>query len=417
MMKTHLYSSVQTPGGAATLVPATGYTVHGVLMKVDTVEGWKKLKDFDSGYSPQVVDAFPYQPGEFDISEENEEFYEKKPIPCFAFVMLDEYDDNIFEHDYLHQMEKKPQERYLRLIADGMLKAGVDPNYVEDEILAVPFLPTRSEKDWISFPKARPPPPQKKKGIFVRNKTSKKANDESLPSITFEKYKELCDAQATTDQHVYFVLHNYVLRLIPIDNPAANDGSKNNHPPPDTHTEGTMSATSAWNSNPSVQWMRQNAHGKGDLTHISHVIVTDPAVPWAPTPADLQPIHYRWAENQMYDFLVQSNVTAEKVYELVTDNDEVKDATGEQSHSKTRWSWGIFNCHANSADNRQLREQEKTEAATKTVSVESSETNSSKKQDQNDELQLDNVEGKVTRLTAEKASALHFQKGKEASPA
>mmetsp|Transcript_14963 Transcript_14963/g.19589 ORF Transcript_14963/g.19589 Transcript_14963/m.19589 type:complete len:456 (-) Transcript_14963:205-1572(-) len=368
-------------GGCSTLVPSVGFTIHGVLMKMDSPEDWEKLKEFDSGgYALRELAVYPYMRGEFDLGDEEEFFESKKPVLCHAFVMLDEFDENILETDYLEEMEKKPQERYLRLIAQGMMQSGVLPDYVEDEILAVPFLPTLKEDQWHSIPNAN----QKRK----------------LPKITMEKYQKMC--QEMLHEEVYFILRNHVLKLnlmehssssdlpMPQKNGEANGIVKNSSK---TLVSGDQSvgltSASQWNSNPVVQWMKINTHGKGDATHNLHILIVDPAVPWAPTPEDLTDLHYRWAENHFFELLSLANISAEKVYELVPGKKQrigLGSRIGRQISSNFA---RLGRCHSGGLDD----DKHGATAAT---------DKKKKEQTPQETVDLDNIERDVMRQTNEK---------------
>ena len=50
-------------------------------------------------------------------------------------------------------MDRLPQERYLRVIADGMESYGVDQGYIQEEIMGVPYIPNRTpQKSFLQIP-------------------------------------------------------------------------------------------------------------------------------------------------------------------------------------------------------------------------------------------------------------------------
>ena len=175
---------------------------------------------------------------------------------------------NDFEESLLDKpIEIQPQERYLRLILEGMRIYGVDETYIEDEIMACPYVPKLAPEDYRSFP----------------------TQSDDLPIITMKKYEKLCRQKT---EYLYFILHKYVLKA-------------------DPHNPG----------NPAAAWLRVHGHGKGDLSFCVHELLVDPDIPWAGTPEGMTPIHYLWAENQTFEFLQQAGFSATKVFRL----DEAKE--------------------------------------------------------------------------------------------
>uniref|UniRef100_A0A7S2VG95 gamma-glutamylcyclotransferase n=1 Tax=Entomoneis paludosa TaxID=265537 RepID=A0A7S2VG95_9STRA len=260
-------------GGVATIVPQMGFMVHGVVMKVTDLEAWEKLKAFDSGYYVhEELDVFPYQRDEYDDGDLDEFFATTQPIQCFGFVMND-FDENV-EMDN-NKIEKKPQERYLRLIAQGMLDNGVDETYVGDEIMACPFIESRKEEEWYTFPLAR--------------------TEQRMSKISFEGYQKLCKRKPN---ELYFIMNQN--QVIKADLSGHGDG------------------------NPAVEWMKQHAHGKEDITHLIHKMIVDPIVPYAETPDLMTERHYHWAVNHIFDFLLQADVTAKVTFFLTHKSEKNK---------------------------------------------------------------------------------------------
>ena len=234
-------------GGAACLVPACGYMVHGVLMKCKTSHDWEKLCKFGAGmYAPRRLEVFPYEMNNAEEGYDPVQTYEDTtPILAYVFVLAD-YDPEALERP----IEKKPQERYLRLIAQGMKKYGVDPTYIQDEIMSCPYVPHPPREEWQRFP----------------------ASSDKLPHWTLEKYERMC-RKTVDDTTIYFILHDYVHKLDKVDK---------SHPP--------------------VQWFAANAHGQPDISFHINTMVINPDIPFAPTQNDLTPIHYEWAEQATWDF-------------------------------------------------------------------------------------------------------------------
>ena len=268
-------------GGVANIVPARGFSVQGILMKVDTVHDWEKLKAFDAGqYDPEVLEVYPYDYIDHSSDDPTESFDPEKSIQAYVFVMK-EYD----ECKLSKPIENKPQERYLKLIAQGMMRYGADETYVQDEIMGCPYIPTRQADNWYSFP----------------------LKSEKLPTISFEKYQKLC-RKSTKD--LYFILHDYVLKA-------------------DDHDPG----------NPGSMWMRQHAHGKEDLSFLCHKIVVDPDLPYAGTPRGMTPQHYLWAENHCFEFLQQAGFSATKVFRLENGSDTAEANGTDERRSRGRGGW------------------------------------------------------------------------------
>jgi len=256
-------------GGVASIVPMRGYLVHGVLMKVDTPEDWVKMQKFDSGqYEAQRRRVYPY---DLNKLEDPADTYEEEitPVRCHVFVQSD-YEVSLLEKP----LEKKPQERYLRLIAQGMQKVNADPNYVENEIMGCPYVEMRTQEEWLTF--------------------SHVSNKKNVPKISMDKYQRICQKASPDD--CYFILRNHVIQL-------------HHHDP----------------ENPSAKWIRSNGHGNPDISFLVHTIVVDPDVPYAGSEEGMTDLHYRWAENHMVDFCQQAQIEAFKIYRLKGGGGNVKD--------------------------------------------------------------------------------------------
>jgi hypothetical protein len=248
-------------GGIASVVPQRGFEVHGVLMQLADEEEWVKLQAFEKGTTAaQELDVFPYNDSN-DIDVDGEPIdVDGEPIRCYALIMHD------FDEDLLDgPIEKIPQERYLKLIAQGMREYNVDDDFVLDHIMAVPFSPTRKPQDWHKFAIEKDP----------------------VPKISYEKYLRLCGSTKT--KHVFFILDKYVFRL----------GSQ------------------ADPENPIAAWILDHAHGKADVTFETHKLVVDPDLSFCDNAQELTPQHFQWAENHFYELFEQGGFTATKVFELM----------------------------------------------------------------------------------------------------
>jgi len=166
-------------------------------------------------------------------------------------------------------MEQLPTERYLKLIGHGFRFYNVDPDYIDDQIMSVPYTPARKPEDYETYG----------------------AISDRLPKLTFAKYQKLC--QETSE--IYFILHHKVLRLQSLDPSVRYDP---NHP--------------------AVLWLKERAHGARDLAWVMHQTIVEPDLPLADSYEDLTPAHFAWAENDSLDFLRKNNLMAIQVFELVS---------------------------------------------------------------------------------------------------
>mmetsp|Transcript_15715 Transcript_15715/g.34403 ORF Transcript_15715/g.34403 Transcript_15715/m.34403 type:complete len:346 (-) Transcript_15715:158-1195(-) len=247
-------------GGIATVIPRRGFQTHGVLMKLKDREAWKKLKAFDAGaYEPEEVDVYAYKQDEYDEGNLEEFYSSRQPVTCYVFVQA-EYDESVLEKNVI---DKKPQERYLRLIANGMRQYHVYDVYIDDEIMVVPFIDSRKEEDWYTFPYAKKTPPK----------------------ITLEGYKRMCQKKPND---LFFILGDKVIKL-------------------DERPESGNSAAG---------WLRSHGHGKEDLTHLVHQMIVDPYLPYAKTEEEMTEKHFRWVENHMFDFMQLGNMKGHVVFTL-----------------------------------------------------------------------------------------------------
>ena len=236
-------------GGIANVVHGRGCEVHGVVMKFDTKEGWEEYKKNEVGgrenEAVRPVDVYAYNDSEPDT-----------PIRAYVFVM----EGTEIAKDA--PMEQPAEERYLKLIADGLKVHGVDEDYIEYTIMSTEYIPSRKPGDYYKFP-----------------------SKSKLAAITFDKYEALCrDAK----DNCYFVLGDYVLEM-PVSNP----------------------------ENPGAKWIRGQCHGKGDMSWIIYKIRIDPDIPEIERQEDLTPQHIEWAESMTYEYLSKCNLSATKCYRLV----------------------------------------------------------------------------------------------------
>jgi len=163
----------------------------------------------------------------------------------------------------------KPQERYLRLMTDGLRYYDVDETYIRDEVLAVNYIPNERDKvvdaNYRSFP------------------ISKK-----FTKITYSKYEKMCKSR---DKATHFVLSNKVIRV---------------------DTEPDL-------NNACTRWLRAHGDGKGDITLLVHQTFIDKAF------FHLEPVfkheklteeHRKIAEHMVVLYLERGDLTATAIGEL-----------------------------------------------------------------------------------------------------
>jgi hypothetical protein len=334
------YRLIFTHSGAH-VVPKIGYNVHGVVMRVPHDDDWQRIVDVDSGAWQQIpVNVYPYgtkknhhshhqhqkqkhqsshdddAPLEPDTNDDDDAVEDddivaavckgRRPIHAYVSI-INEYD----ESQHGEPLEKKPQERYLRLIAEGMRHHGVDETYVTDEVMSCPFVPKRTPEDWYTFPTtfaATTATQLHRKKSCNDDKNAQSSNSEQdhqqqqLPVITMKKYEKLCRKNKKPNSDVYFILHNYVLKM-------------GTHDP----------------QNPIALWIRGLGHGKADLCYTVHQIVVDPDIPWARTRGDMTLLHYAWAEDHVFEVFKLCGTTATKLFCLEEQNTAT--TTGRTSNS------------------------------------------------------------------------------------
>ena len=240
-------------GGIANVVPGHGCEVHGILMRFDSPEGWESYRDQNAGSNKVLlVNVHPYDEPD-------------RPIRSNVFVQegLDVNNDT--------PIETPAQERYLKLIAQGLRQYKADEEYIEYQIMSVPFVPSRKPADYLKFP-------------------CKTKDEKSLPSISFTKYEKLCQ---DSSKKYHFVIGEFVFEM-PVDNP----------------------------QNPGAQWVLSQCHGKRDATWYMYNLLVDPDVPVVSCESELTQEHTRWAEDMSVEFLNKCNLSVTKCYRLVNDDEQ-----------------------------------------------------------------------------------------------
>uniref|UniRef100_A0A7S1UWI2 gamma-glutamylcyclotransferase n=1 Tax=Grammatophora oceanica TaxID=210454 RepID=A0A7S1UWI2_9STRA len=275
-------------GGVASVVKQRGYDVHGIVMQCQSTSDWEKLKESEGGYYATELEVFPYGASnssdrcEFSPEDDDDDSDDDssrsgatapvQPIRAHVFVMLD------FDAEKLEKpLERLPQERYLRLIATGMQKYGLDEDYISYSIMGVPFKPSRKPGNYATFPvlpelldDASPP-----------------------PKISLQRYKRLCNSeQVDRTVHLFFIVGRHVVLI-------------RNHEP----------------GHPGATWFLHNGFGRDDVTFYLHQTHVDSDIVPCETAEDVTPSTQAWAENLLCESIA-FGLTAHKVMEVVEDDDE-----------------------------------------------------------------------------------------------
>ena len=241
-------------GGIANVVQSAGCEVHGVLMRFDSQQSWEDYKKMNAG-NDQVrpVDVYAYNAPD-------------TPIRAHVFVM----EGKDVAKDAT--MEQPAEERYLKLIADGLRFHGVDDEYIDYTIMSNEYIPSRKPGDYYKFP-----------------------SKSKIISITYDKYENLCKS---AKGKYYFIIDKDVFEM-PVSNP----------------------------DNPGAGWIHGQCHGKGDMSWTIYQIRIDPDIPEVECKEDLTPLHYEWVQSMTYEYLFKCNLTATKCYRLV-DSDKGAEGAG-----------------------------------------------------------------------------------------
>lgn len=222
-------------GGAGNILKKRGWAVHGVLMECKTKKDWDIIEEFDSGYACITVDVYPY--GSDD------------PIQARVFVMSLDEDDNA-----KLPTERLPQERYVRIIAEGMRFHGLDDEYIDYQIMNVPYIPNRKPAEYLRFPV---------------NKGSKK----QLKQLSCQSYTK------KAKQNDWLRIGNRVIQI------------------------GEHDPQSAF-----VQWAKSQLVGQEDCTWVLMQTLYDPDLPVCESEEDLTSLHRLWAENQLMEKFEQADL-------------------------------------------------------------------------------------------------------------
>lgn len=164
----------------------------------------------------------------------------------------------------------KPQERYLKLMTDGLRMHDVDEAYIRDEVLTVTYIP--NERDKVVDHNYRSFPVSKKFTKMSQNKYESKVS----------KYK---------DKTTHIVIGNKIIKI---------DGE------PDL-------------SNPCIRWLRAHGDGNSDITLSIHQTFIDKDsfhLRMVNSHDELTEDYRIWAEHMVFLYLERGDLTATVIGEL-----------------------------------------------------------------------------------------------------
>ncbi|CAB9525206.1 expressed unknown protein [Seminavis robusta] len=256
--------------GAANICQQQGWECHGILMKCASPQDFETLKAFDTGYDCIAVQVFPYHDYWNDsddaattkVQEDNQtkcgyrnSLHGKQSITANVFVMHADPEKN-----EALPMDRLPQERYLRVIAAGMKSYGVDEGYIEEEIMGVPYIPSRKPHEYLTFPPAQA----------------------DVPEMSLVEWNHYCHERL---QHEAKPL--ILIRL----------GS-------------TVIQLQDYNvDNPFCTWLHGRMMGPHDATWVLMQTLLDPDLtPRITSPDQVAAPHHAWAENQLMEKFEQAGL-------------------------------------------------------------------------------------------------------------
>jgi len=345
-------------GGTATIVPARGWDVKGVLLRFESHSEWEAFREYDANYDVKEVSVsvsnttttsnnYNCNTGndhqveddeeDSDSSSLDEEYYEEYSCPfgpgakprsekkdpnavkCRTFVMSDTTSLSSMSSSTSTRSSTrsstssnnalcKPQERYLKLMTDGLRAHHVDETYIRDEILTVGYIPSECDSANASgayqkFPLATKP--HKLPRISLAKYQTKlcnklcNTNGNTQTTTTSSKTRSSTSSSSKHSNSTYFVCNHKVMR---VDNSSSSNNINYN------------------SNNACLKWLRARGHGRGDITLAVHRTFVDPDccphVPLVDTPEDLTPRHYEWAEHTILLYLKRGGLTATVVYDL-----------------------------------------------------------------------------------------------------
>jgi len=218
-----------------------------------------------------------------------------------------------------------PQERYLKLMADGLRSLHIDETYIQDEILSVNYIPnardhiTNAERDYRTFPMLIGMDTLPKLSYDKYDKTVLAANtvassaSGSSGSVSLPKRhaswgggsskhtnnnKGGGDPEPSQNQQqdLYFIVGKKIIKL--------------------PQQDGPMKLGAA---NACTRWIKELCHGKYDITHLVQQTFVDPEceLPVIQSDTDsITPEHHAWAEHTVLLYLERGGLTATHAYDL-----------------------------------------------------------------------------------------------------
>ena len=255
-------------GGMANIVPRRGYEVHSLLMKLASLGDWERVQKCDAGSTPSSHTVTPY----------DKAGNEGEPVNARLVEFSDEVDDEFLDSP----VEILPQCRYLEMIAAGMRAHGVDDDYMQDQIMAVPLAPKRTPEDYQQVPRDPKLLASSKVSLLRSSTSSSRSSANSattspaLPQISFQKDIKLCLKQPAVGGDLFFILDDAVFRVQQpeIDRVLA------------------------------VKWFKTHGHGKPVLALLIHKLVVDPDIPLCDELNQMTNLHFAWAYNHVVESLI-----------------------------------------------------------------------------------------------------------------
>lgn len=318
-------------GGTACVVPRRGWDVKGVLLKFDNPEEFQQFRNFDPQYELLDVNVSlisktnvdpkkmsnkiaPFQDdAEDENDDEDEEACEEYECPfsvttsttslqreedpnsiravTFTIPMSSSNSNrNIYsQHHTITPTScegcngiSMPQERYLKLMEEGLRAHEIDETYIRDEILSVNYIPSERDKIKDSESYRQFPSPLSSNGF------------KKLPKIAYAKYESKLCAPKKVSKDLYFICGRRVIKL------------QDDYDP----------------TNPVAIWLKELCHGQPDSTLLVHQTFVDTsnctslALPLVDCESDLTPEHTVWAEHTLVLFLERGGLAGKVVSEI-----------------------------------------------------------------------------------------------------
>jgi hypothetical protein len=238
--------------GFGNINPVQGKEVHGVLMEFQDEEHWQIIQEFETGYDDQIGLVYPY---------------DSPPVQAHYFQhpsgkIQNTKNTNSTDTDK-RSAPRKPQERYLKIIASGMVHHGVNLEYVQRNIKSVDCIPTRQPHEYLYFPLIE--------------------TEEELPLFPWQEYTSRSTASSPC-----LLLGEKVIEMV--------------NPDPEL---------------PILRYLKRRMLGKKCCVFMMYQALYEPDLPVCEGEGDLQHLHYQWAENQLVDFFQEAGVQARTIGKLL----------------------------------------------------------------------------------------------------